>query len=169
MNKQNYIKLMNYLYEHKALRKTMVAVERIIEISVVLAYFASLIYCLYTSAGKALLSAVTCIAALYLCTMLRVVCDKRRPYEVYETLPAIDKSTKGKSFPSRHLTSIAVIGVSLLSLNIPLGILFLFLTLLMGALRVLLGVHFIKDVAVGAAIGIIIGVIGMFVVPNIIF
>ncbi len=165
MNKQTYIKVMNYLYEHKALRKTMVAVERIIEISVILAYFASLIYCLYTSAGKALLSAVTCIAALYLCTMLRVVCDKRRPYEVYETLPAIDKSTKGKSFPSRHLTSIAVISITLLSLNIPLGIIFLALTVLMGALRVLLGVHFIKDVVVGAAIGIIIGVIGMFVAP----
>ena len=165
MNKQTYIKVMNYLYEHKTLRKTMVAVERTIEVSVVAAYFCSLIYCLYTSAGKALISAVTCLAALYLCTMIRVVADRKRPYEVYETLPAIDKSTKGKSFPSRHLTSIAVISIALLSLNIPLGILFLFLTVVMGALRVLLGVHFIKDVAVGAAIGIIIGVVGMFVVP----
>lgn len=165
MNKQTYIKVMNYLYEHKKLRKIMIAIERTIEVSVIAVYFCSLIYCLYTSAGKALLSAVTCLAALYLCTMIRVVADRKRPYEVYETLPAIDKSTKGKSFPSRHLTSIAVIGMSLLSLNIPLGILFLFLTLLMGALRVLLGVHFIKDVAVGASIGIIIGVIGMFVVP----
>ena len=166
MNKQTYIKVMNYLYEHRALRKTMVAVERIIEISVIAAYFASLIYCLYTSAGKALLSAVTCILALYLCTMLRVVADKRRPYEVYDMLPAIDKTTKGKSFPSRHLTSIGVMSITLLSLNIPIGIVFLFLTAVMGALRVLLGVHFIKDVAVGAAIGIIIGIIGMYVVPS---
>ena len=165
MNKQTYVKVMDYLYEHRVLRKTMVAVERIIEVSVIVAYFASLIYCLYTSAGRALLSAVTCLLALYLCTMIRVVADKKRPYEVYETLPAIDKTTKGKSFPSRHLTSIGVISITLLSLNIPLGIVFLLLTAVMGALRVLLGVHFIKDVAVGAAIGIIIGVVGMYVVP----
>ena len=166
MNKETYIKVMDYLYEHKALRKTMVAAERIIEISVVAAYFASLIYALYTSAGKVLISAVTCLTALYLCTMIRVVADKRRPYEVYDYLPAIDKSTKGQSFPSRHLTSIAVIAISILSLNVPIGIVFLCLTVIMGALRVLLGVHFIKDVAVGAAIGIIIGVVGMFVVPR---
>ena len=165
MKKETYIKVMNYLYEHNTPRRAMVTAERIIEISVIAVYFASLIYCLYTAAGKALLSAVTCLAALYLCTMIRVVADKRRPYEVYETLPAIDKTTKGKSFPSRHLTSIAVISISLLSLNVPLGIVFLCFTLLMGALRVLLGVHFIKDVAVGAAIGIIIGIVGMFTVP----
>ena len=33
-----------------------------------------------------------------------------RPYEVFETTPVIKKNTKGKSFPSRHVFSIFVIG-----------------------------------------------------------
>lgn len=165
MNKETYIKLMEYLLYHKKLRKTLVAVERILEVSTVAAYFLLLIYTIYANPGYTLLSAVTCIAALYICTMIRNVADRRRPYEVYETLPAINKDSKGKSFPSRHLTSISVIAMSLLGINIPLGILFLFFTLVMAALRVILGVHFIKDVAVGAAIGIVFGIIGIFIIP----
>jgi membrane-associated phospholipid phosphatase len=97
--------------------------------------------------------------------MIRNVADRRRPYEVYETLPAMNKDSKGKSFPSRHLTSISVIAMSLLGVSIPIGIVFLVFTLVMAALRVILGVHFIKDVAVGAAIGIVFGIIGIFIVP----
>ena len=165
MTKQTYIKLMEYLLWHKTLRKTLIAVERFLEVATVAAYLLLLIYTIYTDPGYTLLSAVTCVLALYICTMIRNVADRRRPYEVYETLPAMNKDSKGKSFPSRHLTSISVIAMSLLGVSLPLGILFLVFTAVMAALRVILGVHFIKDVAVGAAIGIIFGVIGIFIVP----
>ncbi len=165
MNKESYIKLMNYLLVHKKLRKTLIAIERILEASTVAAYLILLIYTIYADPGYTLLSAVTSVAALYICTMIRNVADRRRPYEVYETLPAINKDSKGKSFPSRHLTSISVIAISLFGISIPLGIVFLFFTCLMAALRVILGVHFIKDVAVGAAIGIVFGIVGIFIVP----
>lgn len=165
MTKETYVKLMEYLLWHKKLRKTLVAAERILEILTVAAYFLLLIYTIYANPGYTLLSAVTCIAALYICTLIRNVTDRKRPYEVYETLPAINKDTKGKSFPSRHLTSISVIAISLMGINVPLGIIFLFFALVMATLRVVLGVHFIKDVVVGAAIGIVFGVIGIFIVP----
>ena len=165
MNKETYIKLMTYLQYHGRTRKALIFTERALEILVIISYGGLLIYTVYTSAGFALLSAVTCLLALYICTLLRVAFNRRRPYEVYDTMPALDKDTKGKSFPSRHLTSIAVIAVNLLAINIPLGIVFLLLTAVMGTLRVLLGVHFIKDVVVGALIGIVIGVLGMYVAP----
>ena len=165
MTKESYVKLMEYLLWHKKLRKTLVAAERILEILTVAAYFLLLIYTIYANPGYTLLSAVTCIAALYVCTLIRNVTDRKRPYEAYETLPAINKDTKGKSFPSRHLTSISVIAISLMGVNIPLGIIFLFFALVMATLRVVLGVHFIKDVAVGAAIGFAFGIVGMYLVP----
>ncbi len=165
MTKETYKKLMEYLLYHKKLRKTLIAIERILEILTVLAYFLLLIYTIYADPGYTLLSAVTSVAALYVCTLIRNVADRRRPYEVFETLPAINKDTKGKSFPSRHLTSISVIAMSLLGISIPLGILFLFFTLVMAILRVVLGVHFIKDVAVGAGVGIVFGIVGVFIVP----
>lgn len=165
MNKETYIKLMTYLQRHGRVRKALIFAERTLEIVVILSYGGLLFYTVYTSVDFAILSAVTCLLALCICTILRVVFNRRRPYEVYDAMPALDKDTKGKSFPSRHLTSIAVIAVNILAINIPLGAVFLLLTAVMGALRVLLGVHFIKDVVVGAAIGIVIGTLGMYVAP----
>lgn len=167
MNKENYVKLMNYWLRHRSFCKSLIAVEKAVEIAVIISYVALLFYSLYVNAGFALRSAVTSMIALYLCTLIRFVVNARRPYQVFETLPAMNKDTLGQSFPSRHLTSISVIAVSMLYMNIALGCVFFVLMLLMGALRVLLGVHFIKDVTVGAAIGAVIGVLGIYVLPYI--
>lgn len=162
MNKENYVKLMNYWQEHRRFCKCLIAVEKSVEIAVIISYAALLLYSLYVNIGFALRSAVTSIIALYLCTLIRFVVNAKRPYQVFETLPAMNKDTLGQSFPSRHLTSISVIAVSMLYMNIALGCIFFALMVLMGALRVLLGVHFVKDVTVGAAIGIVIGILGLY-------
>ena len=156
---------MKYLEERKRLTKSLCAIEKGIELLVVVAFILFIIYTVYTSAGYALLSAATCLVALYVCTLLRMVFNRPRPYEVYECLPAMHKDTRGKSFPSRHLTSVAVISVCLFKVNPLLGIPFILLTFVMGFLRVFLGVHFIKDVTVGAAIGFAFGIVGMYAVP----
>ena len=165
MNKQTYKKIMTYLEERRGLTKALVGIERGIEAAVIIAFALFIIYTVYTSAGYALLSAATCLVALYVCTVLRMVLNRPRPYEVYDCLPAMHKDTKSKSFPSRHLTSIAVISVCLFKINPLLGIPFILLTFVMGFLRVFLGVHFIKDVTVGAAIGFAFGIVGMYLVP----
>ncbi len=168
MNKENYVKLMEFWQEHRRFCKSLIAIEKAAEIAVIISYAALLVYLLCTDISFALRSAVTSIIALSLCTLLRFVVNARRPYQVYETLPAMNKDTKGQSFPSRHLTSVAVISISMFHINIALGCVFFGLTLIMGALRVLLGVHFAKDVAVGAAIGLVIGILGVYISPYII-
>ncbi len=168
MNKEIYIKLMNYWQEHKRFCKSMIAVEKAAEIIVIISYIALLFYSLYGDIGFALRSAVTSIIALYICTLLRFVINARRPYQVYEALPAMNKDTKGQSFPSRHLTSVAVISISMLYMGVAFGCVFFALMLIMGALRVLLGVHFVRDVTVGAAIGLVIGILGVYISPLII-
>ena len=168
MNKENYVKLMNYWQEHRPFCKIMIATEKMAEIIVIISYALLLVYSVYSDVGFALRSAVTSIIALYLCTLLRFVVNAKRPYQVYETLPAMHKDTLGQSFPSRHLTSVAVIAVSMLYTNIVIGCLFVALMLLMGTLRVLLGVHFVKDVTVGAVIGLAIGIVGIYIFPLII-
>ena len=49
-----------------------------------------------------------------LVSFFRKVYNAKRPYEIYDFKPLIEKDTKGKSFPSRHVFSIFVIGSSLL-------------------------------------------------------
>ncbi|MBQ3090411.1 MAG: phosphatase PAP2 family protein [Oscillospiraceae bacterium] len=86
--------------------------------------------------------------------------NAKRPYEVLEIQPIIIKHTKGHSFPSRHVFSCFVIAMTFLWLAPPLGLLFL----LMGAglcyCRVVGGVHFPRDVAAGALVGILSGILG---------
>ena len=100
-------------------------------------------------------------------TLLRRFINLPRPYEVYDFSslgiePPSHKS--GRSFPSRHVFSAFLIGVLMLELMIPLGIVILLLSLLISAARILLGHHFVRDVAVGAALGIVMGVFGIIAI-----
>src|SRR5699024_2462800 len=95
--------------------------------------------------------------------MIRHCIDPPRPYEVKEIDPIIKKETKGNSFRSRHLFSAFVIAIALYFIYKPLGILLMFAGFLLAVLRVIGGVHFPRDVIVGAIIGIVSGVLGFYI------
>lgn len=90
-------------------------------------------------------------------SVLRSHLHQKRPYEVYDITPLIPKETKEKSFPSRHVFSIYVIGVTLCFYQIFLGILVCVMGLFLAVLRVVTGVHFPRDVFWGAVIGALCG------------
>ena len=81
--------------------------------------------------------------------------DAPRPYTVYNYEPIIKKEKEGNSFPSRHVFSAFVIAA-----NLELGICLFAISCLIAVLRVIGGVHFPKDVIVGAITGSICGVLG---------
>lgn len=93
-------------------------------------------------------------------SVFRSLMDLSRPYEVYDILPIINKDSKGKSFPSRHVFSVFVIAMTLYYISMPIGIALLIIGLIIGTVRVLGGVHFPRDVIAGAIIGILSGIIG---------
>ena len=97
----------------------------------------------------------------------RLLVNRRRPYEVYGTAPAIDKKTKGKSFPSRHVFSAVVIALTaLFLLPHPIaGIAGLVLAAGIAAVRVATGVHFVSDVLCGAAFAAFSAWIGYIIFP----
>lgn len=80
-----------------------------------------------------------------------------RPYEKYEITPIIPKNKKGRSFPSRHTASAAVIGVTFLYVFPPLGIVFLIIAAFVGISRAVCGVHFPRDVIAGYLYAMICG------------
>ena len=96
-------------------------------------------------------------------SMIRHYIDAPRPYEVKEIDPIIKKETKGNSFPSRHVFSAFVIATTLYFISKPLGILLMIAGFLLAVLRVVGGVHFPRDVIVGAIIGIVSGVLGFYI------
>lgn len=87
--------------------------------------------------------------------------DAVRPYEKYGFVPLVPKDTQGKSFPSRHVFSIFVIATVTCYIWLLPGILLLLLGMILALLRVVMGVHFPKDVLAGALIGVFSGCVGM--------
>jgi membrane-associated phospholipid phosphatase len=96
-------------------------------------------------------------------TAVRAIINAQRPYEKFGYTPVVHKDTKGKSFPSRHTVSAFIIAMAFLYTNTVIGIVMLVLAAVIGVTRVLAGVHFIRDVISGAAIGVLIGFLGFFV------
>ena len=74
--------------------------------------------------------------------------------------PIIKKEKEGNSFPSRHVFSAFVIATTFIYANLELGICLFAISCLIAVLRVIGGVHFPKDVIVGAITGSICGVLG---------
>ena len=95
-------------------------------------------------------------------TLLRKKLNFPRPYEQPGFTPLVEKETHGQSFPSRHALSAAVLAVVWLYFYPAVGVLMTVVALLICVLRVLAGVHFPRDVLAGAALGFLLGYVGMW-------
>ena len=93
---------------------------------------------------------VTC-AVFVSGTGLRAVINRPRPYEALGFAPLFPKDTVGKSMPSRHSFSAAVIAAAAWAVWPPLGMAGAVFALLIALTRVLSGVHYPSDVLAGLA------------------
>ena len=107
---------------------------------------------------------LTPLTSFILVSVIRKCIDAKRPYEKYNIKPLFIKETKGESMPSRHVFSITIIAMCWLYVSVPVGIIMLMLVAIMATSRVLAGVHFVRDVVVGFAVGIICGIAGLWII-----
>lgn len=96
-----------------------------------------------------------------LVSLLRRLLSLPRPFEVW----GLDVPIKhrGGSFPSRHAFSAFAIGAYILPFNAAVGCTVLALGIVISTVRVLLGLHFLRDVIAGAIIGVLSAVIGVLI------
>ena len=92
-------------------------------------------------------------------SLLRKKLNAPRPYEVWEIVPLLDRDSPGQSMPSRHVFSATIISMACLHASLSVGVILLVLSVFLGLVRVLGGVHYPKDVLVGYACGLVWGVI----------
>ena len=85
-----------------------------------------------------------------------------RPYDQPGFTPLVQKDTHGRSFPSRHALSAAVLAMVWLYFYPAVGWCMIVIALLIAVVRVLTGVHHIRDVAAGLALGFACGFVGMW-------
>ena len=176
MNKETYKKMTGFLHSHPTQAKIVITTNKIITYAIYLAYSCLLLWLMLHNGAAALLEgrfdpllpkAILVPAVSFAAvSFLRALLNAPRPYEVFALPPVIAKGTKGKSFPSRHAFSIFVIGVTFLAAcPLPLvGWLILALGICLALVRVLAGVHFPRDVAAGALLGIACGCFGFWII-----
>lgn len=154
MTKEAYIKITGIIRDNpRRIRLTRV-INRLLTGFVFLFYPAFLLL-LFFERNPFLLRAVLVPAVSFLAvTVFRRVCNAPRPYEKFDLPPAIEKDSSGRSFPSRHVFSVFVIAGTVFFLYPAAGASLGAIGVVLGAIRVVGGVHEPRDVIAGALIGI---------------
>ena len=150
MKKETYEKIIGLLGRKKAVPIVIDIFGKILTVLTAFLYFVEIGWLVVSREYKLII-----VPALFfvLLSKLREKINAKRPYELYGFKPLIKKDTNGLSFPSRHVFSIFVIGGSIWVINKILGTIILIMGLFLAIIRVIMGVHFPKDVIAGAVIG----------------
>ena len=159
LTKEQYLKIKNYFSSGKPQMYTLKFVYKILPIFVFISYPLLLGYLYLKGDGRLIRSITVPLGVFVTVTIIRKFINCQRPYEKFDIQPLIPKDTKGKSFPSRHTASAAVIGMTFLYINVPLGIVFLIISVLIGLSRICGGVHFPRDTAAGFLYAVIMSAV----------
>ncbi len=162
MKKEAYQKRMRYFNEHPDLSERLHIANKILT-GIVFVSYPVLLFWLFREHSPALVRAVFVpLGSLAAVSVFRCAVNRKRPYEAFETKPAIPKATQGKSFPSRHVFCVFLIAMTYLCLTSwrAAGLFLLAAGVLLAVVRVLTGVHYVSDVCCGAAAGILAGLLG---------
>ena len=96
-------------------------------------------------------------------SIVRRLINAPRPYEMLDFYEVKPKDKCGQGFPSRHVFSIFLIAASVALWRPYIAVVLAVLGIVLAASRVLLGIHYVRDVVCGAILGTVSGVIGLAV------
>lgn len=99
------------------------------------------------------------IARFVLTPLIRSMFPRTRPFETIAQIHALISHETGGSFPSGHAVFFFSLATTVWLHNKKLGSIFYGLALLNGLARISAGVHWPSDIAAGAAIGVIVGIL----------
>ena len=153
MKREQYEKIRGWLEERPGRLACLRLLYRALPPVVAAGYAVCLVFSAAVSRKLLLCNLVVPAAVFVLVTVFRAAVDLPRPYEVWKLPPLVLKDKRGRSFPSRHAASAGVIAMAWWRVSVPAGALFLIIAAGIAASRVLAGVHFVRDVAAGLALG----------------
>ncbi len=161
--KQTYNKISAWFTARTWRLSALKLVYKLLPLFVFISYPTLLVYLAVTKDTRLLRAVTVPLGVFITVTLIRKFINAKRPYECMDITPLMTKKTKGLSFPSRHTASGAVIAMTFLYINVPLGIMYLLVTAVIGLSRVLAGVHFPRDVAAGYLYSVIMAGIFFYI------
>ena len=164
MNRDTYLKMTRPFRENAKLARSLHIINKIITYAIFFHYAALLVFYVYKMDIRLERAIIVPLDCFIIVTAFRYMIGRKRPYEKFDVPPIIPQDTKGKSFPSRHVFSIFIIGMTYFQLDSNTGIMIFIMGLILAALRVFGGVHYIRDVVAGAITGIVFGAIGFYII-----
>jgi membrane-associated phospholipid phosphatase len=156
-------RLLRRVYSSKKISTSLKIVSHATVVIYVSAFLAMLVLFYLSEPMSALKLALAAGVPFILVSIVRRIINAPRPYQLYDFYEVLPKSKQGRSFPSRHVFSAFVIAVFALTVSVWLSLLLFVLGIALSVARVLLGIHFVRDVAAGALIGIISAILGIVI------
>lgn len=164
MTKQGYQNMLSWVKSRPRLGKAVVLAGKIVTYGIYALYPLFFLH-LVLSRHEAVYRYVTVPAVSFVVlSLIRYFLNFPRPYEKWDLVPLYPKSTRGKSFPSRHTFCAFIIAVAAFYIYPAAGVVIAAAGVVLAISRVLSGVHFIRDVAVGTACGLGFGIIGFYLI-----
>lgn len=164
MNEKIFFWNVRFFNKYKTARYILRIVYKLLPVVMLVAYPVLLVHVYFTNVQSLPKLILVPMHVFLGVTLLRMIIDEQRPYERFDTPSVFNKTTKGKSFPSRHTASAFIIAMAFLYVNFWLGMLAMLIALLIELSRIMAGAHYIHDVMAGMAISIVAGWIFMFLI-----
>ena len=162
ITKQNYLRFKAVITKTQTRLNLFKIIYKFLPIVIFVSYPLLLGILAATRDGRLLRCITVPLGVFVTVTLVRKFLNFRRPYEALEFEPVFPKSTKGKSFPSRHTASAAVIAITFLYVNTAFGIVLLVFSILIAFSRVLAGVHYPRDVIAGFLFSVVSAAVLLF-------
>lgn len=161
---KKYNKFRKTIVKNKGLFGIIKLLYKILPVILFLCYPALIAYLAYMVDIRLVRVIVVPAGVFIAVTVIRIIVNRPRPYEDNKLIPLFQKSTKGKSFPSRHVASAFIISYAFLYINPWLGIPSLVISTVITILRPVAGVHYITDVLAAFAISSVFGILFFFII-----
>ncbi len=162
MTELQYKNMLCWIKSRPKLAKLTVLSGKVVTYCIYAFYPLFIIFLIFTQNSAGYKCVLVPAVSFLILSMVRYLLNFPRPYEKYDLVPLYNKSTVGRSFPSRHTFCIFIIAVTAFYIYPAIGITISILGVILAVSRVLCGVHFIRDVVAGALSGLVMGMVGFY-------
>lgn len=164
MEKETYIRLTDFFKSRSGLAKLLKILYTALPVVMLMAYPVIIVLKGIEGLGHGFILTIVVPAVTLLGVgVIRRIINKPRPYEKFGVGSVIEKDKKGQSFPSNHAACGFVIAMAGFGLNPILGFGLLAVAFIIALTRIFSGVHFVSDVIAGSAIGVLAGIVFLFI------